>query len=331
MYDLEETHLIEEIRNRSARRVLLQFPEGLKSSASILAERLGQKTGAEVFVSGDSCYGACDLALLQMQQLQADLLIHIGHAEIPGQKATNVLYVEARSDEKIEKPLEDALKLLKQEKKVGLVACVQHLNLLEAAKDMLERAGKVVVVGKPSGWLTYEGQVLGCDHGGFSAASDIDAFLVVAGGDFHTVGVSITSDKKTVVADPYQQTARDVTSLVRKILRQRYATILRFKETKRVGIVAGLKSGQMNLALARRLKILLEENGKICTLIAALELVPASLESFTDLDGFVEIACPRISIDDRGRYQKPILNPEEVLIAIGDKSWEEYVGYPKET
>jgi 2-(3-amino-3-carboxypropyl)histidine synthase len=172
---------------------------------------------------------------------------------------------------------------------------------------------------------------LGCDYGSvFSVANDVDAFLVLAGGDFHSLGVSLTSGKRTIVADPYQQTARDATNLVQKILRQRYATIVKFREARRIGVVAGLKSGQMNLALAGRLKALLEENGKRCTLIASLELVPESLESFTDLDGFLEVACPRISIDDHGRYHKPVVNPDEALIAIGKKSWEDYGRHTKE-
>jgi 2-(3-amino-3-carboxypropyl)histidine synthase len=311
--------------------VLLQFPEGLKPLAAKLAETLAQKTNVEIFVSGDPCYGACDLALLQMKQLQADLLVHVGHAEIPSQRERDVIYVEARSDEKIEKPLTEALKLLRHEKRIGLAASVQHLHLLKEAKEILERAGKVVVAGKASGRLMYEGQILGCDYGSvFSVAGDVDAFLVLAGGDFHSLGVSLTSGKRTIVADPYQQTARDATSLVKKILRQRYATIVKFREAKRIGVVAGLKSGQVNLALAARLRTLLEENGKSCTLIASLELVPESLESFTDLDGFVEVACPRISIDDRGRYHKPVVNPDEALIAIGKKSWEDYGRYTKE-
>jgi len=331
MYDLEETRLVEEIKRRSPKRVLLQFPEGLKPLAAKLAETLSQRTGVEIFVSGDACYGACDLALLQMKQLQADLLVHLGHAEIPSQGMGNVIYVEARSDQKIEKPLAEALELLKHEKRIGLAASVQHLHLLKAANEILERAGKIVVLGKASGRLMYEGQILGCDYGSvFSVAGDVDAFLVLAGGDFHSLGVSLASGKRTIVADPYQQTARDATSLVQKILRQRYATIVKFREAKRIGVVAGLKSGQMNLALAGRLKALLEENGKSCTLIASLELVPESLESFTDLDGFVEVACPRISIDDRGRYHKPVVNPDEAMIAMGKKSWEDYGRYTKE-
>jgi diphthamide synthase subunit DPH2 len=79
------------------------------------------------------------------------------------------------------------------------------------------------------------------------------------------------------------------------------------------------------------LKILLEESGKVCTLIASSELIPESLESFTDLEGFVEVACPRIGIDDRSRYHKPVVNLDEALIAIGKKSWEEYGKHTEET
>lgn len=333
MYDLEEARLIQEIKKRSSRRVLLQFPEGLKPLAARLADALENACGVEVFISGDACYGACDLALLQMSQLQADLLVHVGHAEIPSQKTRdNIIYVEARSDEKVEKPLADALKLLKDEKNIGLAASVQHLHLLKAAKKTLEEAGKVVHVGNASGVLKYEGQILGCDYSTtLSVASSVDAFLVIASGDFHALGVSLSSGKRVIVVDPYQQSARDATRAVDKTLRQRYAAILKFKEARKIGVIVGLKSGQMNLALARQLRTLLKESGKTCTLVASMELVPESLESFTDLDGFVEVACPRISVDDRARYHKPMLNPEETLIAIGKKSWEEYGKHTEET
>ena len=80
----------------------------------------------------------------------------------------------------------------------------------------------------------------------------------------------------------------------------------------------------MNLELSHRIKKLLEEVGYSAVLICSTEVMPETLESFTDLDAFVEIACPRISTDDQERYRKPILNPEEVMIALGKKRWEEY-------
>jgi 2-(3-amino-3-carboxypropyl)histidine synthase len=332
MYDLEEARLVDEIKKRSSRRVLLQLPEGLKPKGARLAEKLQNATGAEVFVSGDPCYGACDLALNQMKELHADLLIHVGHTEIRDEESReDIIYVEARSDEKIEKPLADALILLKDERNIGLAATVQHLHLLKEAKELLEQAGKTVFIGKASGRLRHEGQLLGCDYGSVLSISDkVGAFLVIAAGDFHALGVSLSTGKKTIVADPYQQTARETARLVDKILRQRYATILKFQEAKRIGIIVGLKSGQTNLRLARKLKTLLEENGKSCVLIASSELIPESIESFTDLDGIVETACPRVAIDDRSRYHKPVVNPDEALIAIGKRSWEEYGKHPEE-
>jgi 2-(3-amino-3-carboxypropyl)histidine synthase len=333
MYDLEEARLVDEIKRRSPRRVLLQLPEGLKPHAAKLAEKLQAATGAEVLVSGDPCYGACDLALHQMKEVHADLLIHIGHAEIPNENVRDdIVYVEARSDEKIEKPLAEALKLLKNEKSIGLAASLQHLHLLNLAKESLEQAGKTVWIGKPSGRLKHEGQLLGCDYRSvLSIASRVEAFIVIAAGDFHALGVSLSTDKRTIVADPYQQTAHDTASLVEKILRQRYAMILKFKDAKRIGIIVGLKSGQINLNLAKRLKALLQESGKNCTLIACSELIPESIQSFTDLDGIVETACPRVAIDDRSRYHKPVVNLEEALIAIGKKSWEGYGKHTEET
>jgi 2-(3-amino-3-carboxypropyl)histidine synthase len=115
-----------------------------------------------------------------------------------------------------------------------------------------------------------------------------------------------------------------MTEVCRKLLRKRWINIERFKEAKRVGIIVGLKSSQMNIALARRLKELLETNGKSTILIFAAEVIPETLESFTDLEAYVEISCPRISTDDQERYRKPILNPEEVMIALGKKSWDDY-------
>lgn len=326
MFDLEEDRIVEELKRRSARRVLLQMPEGLKSKGFELAKEIERRAGVEVIVSGDPCYGACDLALYPMERVQADLLIHVGHAEIPGEGPENrVIYVEARANSSIEKPLKEALGLLEEERRIGLAASVQHMHLLDAAKRLLERNGKVVEVGRPSGWLKYGGQILGCDYGSaLAVSSNVDAFLVIAGGDFHALGVPLTTGKRTVVVDPFSQVAKDVTPLFRRIMRQRWAAITKFKEARKVGVVTGLKSSQMNMALARRLKELLEQNGKSCIIISSIEVVPEALESFTDTEAFVEIACPRISIDDRQRYRKLVLNPEEAMIAIGKKSWEDY-------
>src|SRR5437016_13718469 len=80
MYDLEEDRLVAEITGRGARRVLIQLPDGLKSEGPRLASLVREKTGAEVFVSASSAWGACALSLDAAARLQADLLLHYGHS-----------------------------------------------------------------------------------------------------------------------------------------------------------------------------------------------------------------------------------------------------------
>jgi 2-(3-amino-3-carboxypropyl)histidine synthase len=326
MFRLEEQRIVDEVRKRSARRILLQMPEGLKSLGFKLAKLLEKETGAEVFVSGDPCYGACDLALYPRDRVEAELLIHIGHADIPGEfTQENVLYVEARTNTPIDVPMKQAVEMLQREHVIGLASNIQHVHQLERAKEILEQNGKEILIGRPSGWLKYPGQVLGCDYGSVRAIADkVDAIVVLSGGDFHAIGIPLATGKRTIVVDPFQQTAKDMTEVCRTLLRKRWINITSFKEAKRVGVIVGLKSSQMNISVARRVKQLLEENGYSTILLCATEVTPETLGSFTDLDAYVEISCPRISTDDQERYRKPILNPEEVMIALGKKSWEDY-------
>ncbi|HYB83790.1 MAG TPA: diphthamide biosynthesis enzyme Dph2 [archaeon] len=326
MYQVEEERIIQEIRRRGSKRVLLQMPEGLKPLGFQLVTLLEGQAGVEVFLSGDPCYGACDLALGPKSHVEADLLIHIGHAQIPGEfPGENVLFVEARSNAPISNLMGRVARMLNTERRIGLASNIQHIHQLDTAKEILEKNGKEVLIGRASGWLLYPGQVLGCDYGSVRAIADkVDAIVVLSGGDFHALGIPLATGKRTIVVDPFQGTARDMTEACKRLLRKRWINIEKFKQAKRVGIIVGLKSSQMNIALARRLKQLLQENGQTAILICATEVIPETLESFMDLEAYVEVSCPRISTDDQERYRKPILNPEELMIALGKKSWEEY-------
>jgi len=326
LYQLEENRIVEEIRKRGCTRVLLQLPEGLKQNGFRLAKFLEEQTGIEVLVSGDPCYGACDLALLPRKAINADLLVHVGHAEIPGEfTEEKVLYVEAHANVSIDEAMSQAVRMLETEHVIGLASNIQHIHQLDHARQILEEHGKTVVVGRASGWLKYPGQVLGCDYGSLrSLAEKVDAIIVLSGGDFHALGIPLATGKRTIVADPFQNNARDMTEACRKLLQKRWVKITQFKEAKKIGIIIGLKSSQMNVSVARRIKEMLEQNGYSTLLLCATEVIPETLESFIDLDAFVEISCPRISTDDQERYRKPILNPEEVMIALGKKQWEDY-------
>ena len=82
LYDLELERVIQEITTRKAKKVLLQLPDGMRPLASQIVNSIEQSTDAKIILSGDSCYGACDIALTQAQQLLMDLIVHYGHTSM---------------------------------------------------------------------------------------------------------------------------------------------------------------------------------------------------------------------------------------------------------
>lgn len=325
MFRLEEEKIIREVAKRSPKRVLLQVPEGLRPKAFQLSRLLEKKTSSQVIISADPCYGSCDLALTDATILDADLIVHLGHSDTPNTRNERLLFIEARSSLDVAAVVRKALRQFTEERVIGLASVIQHIDRLGEAKRILEEAGKTVLVGKAEGELRYDGQVLGCEFGAVTSISPkAEAFLVLSGGDFHGLGVRVATGKKTIVADPFQDQARDMEELAKRFYRKRYAAIDSFREARKVGILIGLKTGQFKPRSAAKMRDLLENGRRECVLLALREIDPTVLSNFQDIEGFVNTGCPRVAWDDQDKFRTPVLNPEEAMIAAGVKRWEDY-------
>lgn len=319
-YQFNIHQILDKIREKDARIVGLQFPEGLKVHATDLASEIEDKTGAMVLISGDPCYGACDLSDNVMEGM-VDLLVHFGHTPLPIDYKVPTLFVEAHYQLDSMGILEDALEFLEGKEKIGLVTTTQHLHLLEDAAHFLEENGKEVLMKDGSG--TLKGQVLGCN---FSSVQDlpVDAYLYLGSGNFHPLGIKLSTQKPVVIVDPYLNQVRDIDEFTDRILRIRFARITRAKEAKKFGILISSKEGQCRWELAKDLKKMIYNEGKEAYLIFLNEINPPSLLPYMDLDAFIVTACPRIAIDDSKMYKKPLLTPQELEIVLGTRDWEDY-------
>jgi len=322
-FNLEEARLKEEIEKRGAKRVLIQLPEGLKPEGPRLAAVV-EKAGALAIVSADPCYGACDLAGQEAESLAADLIVHFGHSQmafIP--ERVPIIYIEAKAMLSLKTAVKEALPLLRPWRSIGLTTTVQHVDMLSEARETLLRAKKSVVVGDARRFI-HSGQVTGCDYSNANAiAKDVDAFLFIGGGKFHAVGVALATSKPTVVADPYEQRAFSVVTDVQRIVKQRWTSVQQAKESERFGVVIGLKNGQRRLEMALRVREKLEKAGKKTTLLAIREVTPEALIEFPSLNAYVNTACPRISLDDATKFQRPVLTITEALVVAGELTWEQ--------
>ena len=324
MYDLEEDRLIAEITGRGARRLLIQLPDGLKSEGPRLASLIREKTGADVFVSASPAWGACDLSLDAAARLKADLLVHYGHNEFlrDGSNGIPVVYIPAKSRHEIIPVVEKALPLL-EGTRIGLATVVQHLHTLPETTRFLESKGFRVQHPGRGPWAHETGQVLGCDYFGLKRIEpEIDSFLVI-GSYFHALGASLSVQKPTVLADPYDGTVRLLDQDRARVIRQRYAMVEKARQANNFGIIVSTKPGQSNPTIALNIQHQLEENGKKAVILYADEVVPDKLLDFTDIEAFVDTACPRLALDDPERFSKPIVTRDEIMVVIGAWTWEQ--------
>ena len=328
LYNLEIERVSEEIRRRSAKRVLLQLPDGLRPQAFTLIGALREQTGVEVLLTGDSCYGACDVAFRQAEALEADLIVHYGHSPMIPETRIPVLYVEARAEIEVTSLIESALPLIQDWKTVGLAATVQHVHQIGDVAETLRSRKISAVIGKGGGRTTHDGQVLGCDYrSAREVADEADGFLFIGGGRFHPLGLALATGKTVVAADPY---TLSVTVFGEKELKrlamQRMAAITAAKGAQRFGVLISTKPGQFDLSSAEAVCSKLEKQGREAAIICLDEVRPETLANFSEAEAFINTACPRIAVDGLSDLRKPILTVQEAYVLLGERRWEEVWG-----
>ena len=301
--------LVERLKLRGARKVALQFPAGLKRRAAEYTAQL-RAAGFAVIISGDPCYGACDLALDTLAH--SDVLVHIGHT--PVDQRENVIFEPYPVDFDIA-VLANAFPLLK-EKTVGLVTTVQHIHLIPAMETFLRENGIDVRVADGGKRAPNRGQVLGCS---IAAARSTHApeILFVSTGVFHPIGIALSTGARVIALDPLTGIAQEVSGDA--LLRRRFAVMEKARDAESIGIIVSSKSGQERMALAERLLAL----SKKAVIVTMREVSPDELLNL-GFACYVNTACPRLAYDDQVRFPAPVLSPQEFEILCGVRTWDEY-------
>ena len=318
--DFEKEKLTKELKKRKPEKVLVQLAEGLKKNAPEIGGWI-KRLGIEVVFSGETCWGGCDIAIDEAKAVGADLIVHFGHAEFI-QTDFPVIYIGVKDILNLNPLLEKSLEKLKDYNTLGLSYSIQHRHDLENIKKFYEEKGKKVILSKKKGHIAYEGQILGCQYEGLKTIQDkVDCFVII-GNQFHSMGATIAIKKPVILVDVYNNDVKTMEGLRDKILKQRAISIEKLREAKNIGIIIGMKLGQ-KFGSPKKLVEKLKEQGKNVIIITMSELTPDKIMNFYHIDAFIELACPRIAIDDFAMFSKPILTFKEALVAVGELSWNE--------
>jgi 2-(3-amino-3-carboxypropyl)histidine synthase len=191
-------NIVDELRNKKARRIFIQYPEGLKLKIQEISKKL-ENDGFETVICCEPTYGACDIRDEEAIRLCCDTILHIGHSDFRIKSKLPIIYWDYLFDVNPLPILKKEIRKLKDFKKIGLVTSLQFAKEIEKVKECLKKKGKKVYIHKS---LKYPGQILGCDISAAKKIEDkVDCFLYVGAGKFHPLGIAIKTNKPVFSLD----------------------------------------------------------------------------------------------------------------------------------
>jgi len=161
-YTFEMHKSVWHLRKVSAKRVALQFPEGLLLFAPLIAQIFTRFCGVQTVIMGDVTYGACCVDDFTAEALHCDFLIHYGHSclipinrTLPGIKMLYVFVEIAIDNEHIAKVIRHNFK---PETKMAIMGTVQFISALSYLKATLTEYPSLYI---PQAKPLSPGEVLG--------------------------------------------------------------------------------------------------------------------------------------------------------------------------
>ncbi|KAJ8313027.1 hypothetical protein KUTeg_010400 [Tegillarca granosa] len=158
-------------------------------------------------------------------------------------------------------------------------------DLMAASKDL----NKDYKITTPQAKPLSPGEILGCTSP--KLPPDVSAVIYLGDGRFHLESIMIHNPcLEAYKYDPYSKI----------FSREHYDTV------------------QMHCLLQQRL----QEAGKDYVTVLLSEIFPHKLQLFKDVEAWVQVACPRLSIDWGSAFDQPLLSPYELSVALGNIKWQ---------
>ncbi|KAI9681297.1 MAG: Diphthamide biosynthesis protein 1 [Caeruleum heppii] len=318
-YAFEIHKTIHRIRTSGAKKVALQFPEGLLLFATTISDILTSFCpGVETLIMGDVTYGACCIDDYTARALGCDLLVHYAHSCLIPVDVTKIktLYVFVDISIDTSHLMATLERNFSAGKRIAMVGTIQFNATLHSIKPELERAGFKVLI--PQIAPLSKGEILGCTSPRLSPGDGVDLILYLGDGRFHLESAMIHNPELPAYRyDPYSQKLtretydhEDMQSLRREALQSA-------KKAEKWGLILGSLGRQGNPHTMTMIENHLRQKDIPFINILLSEIFPGKLAMMEDVECWVQIACPRLSIDWGYAFPRPLLTPYEALVALG--------------
>jgi len=297
------------------------MPEGLLLFATTISDILTQFCpGIETLIMGDVTYGACCIDDYTARALGCDLLVHYAHSCLIPVDITTIktLYVFVDISIDTTHLLATLERNFSSGKTIAMVGTIQFNATLHGVRAPLENAGFKVLI--PQIAPLSKGEILGCTSPRLTNTDGVDIILYLGDGRFHLESAMIHNP--TIPAyryDPYSRKLTRETYDHAEMHSLRRDAISTAKKARRWGLILGSLGRQGNPHTLNMIERMLDEQDIPHVTLLLSEIFPGKLAMMDDIECWVQVACPRLSIDWGYAFPRPLLTPYEALVVLGAK------------
>jgi 2-(3-amino-3-carboxypropyl)histidine synthase len=325
-YAFEIHKTIHRVRTSGAKKVALQMPEGLLLFATTISDILvAFCPGIETLIMGDVTYGACCVDDYTARALGCDLLIHYAHSCLIPVSVTSIktLYVFVDIGIDVSHLIATIERNFQPGKTIALVGTIQFNATIHGVTEKLKSAGYGILVPQIS--PLSKGEILGCTSPKIGLRSDAtdgaDILLYLGDGRFHLESAMIHNPKLPAYRyDPYSRKLTRESYDHKELYQLRRDAINTAQKAKKWGLILGTLGRQGNPNTLRKIEELCKSKGIDVIHLALSEIFPGKLAMMDDVGAWVQVACPRLSIDWGYAFPRPLLSPYEALVSLADMS-----------
>lgn len=316
------------ITTNNFKKVCLQFPDDLLLDSVSVALCIEKYIDRKVYILGDTTCGSCCVDTIAAQHINADGIIHFGHAclnpinQIPvlhilSKKSIDTSCFQVQLMETLQDPTKKCIlfydvayahviesiynnvKPIFKNLILSTLNCTSNIEFTDTKND-----SSTVVLGRT---YTLED---GCTINDYEAI-----FLGDNGKTFSTLAMSIPA-KKWYYFEKNKITEFNILSS--PWLKRRKFLVEKLKDAKVVGIVVATLGIKDYLKCISAVKNILKQKNKKTYILCVGKINPTKLANFPEIDAFVVITCSENEVFDSRDFLRPILMPFEVELAFNE-------------
>ncbi|KAL1943663.1 hypothetical protein VTO73DRAFT_4108 [Trametes versicolor] len=338
-FDIERT--VQEIEKGECNRIALQFPDELLPHSVPIFKTLKSRLAShrELYVLADTTYGSCCVDEVAAQHVDADALVHYGHACMSQPSRLPVIYVLGR------KPVDpshcadsfsETLKSLQTSEKSTIllrydVAYAHKAD--EVIAQLKQRLPSSRILHTPISLIAHpaaERQQGASQHLDNTSdtqstedtrqegSSPEDSVILYIGGECLTLtNLLLTHASYEMFSyDPATRETRLESGRTNRLLMRRYGAVQKARDADVIGILVGTLGVANYLPLIAHLRSIIKKAHKKSYTITVGKPNPAKLGNFMEVECFVLVACPENSLLDAKEFLQPIVTPYELEVAL---------------